>query len=408
MKNSSLLVSVFFGLLFFGIFLGDGKQAVIEVFGVASTLVFLVYCLLQKLPLVALPARLSRVWMVFFVSVFLSTLASSSVALSISWFVRLLCGYLVYRIFFSMATEHVRRVFIFRIFFFMFLVGVVWCVSIMFPRFYEALPTMNLVDVRYGHSHIADLLVFVTPAVFWMVVNGSIVIWARVLLLGAYLVAILATQSRGAWVIAFAFIFIKAIRSRYRKIFTISLFVVVLLIIINASFFKISPTGPKYTGKVFLWVDRVVHRPTFFSRLEYWRQSIQAFQERPILGSGPGTFSLVSVRLQKETGLSSWFAHSAPLQMASDLGLLGIISFTSLVVAHVLEWKSKLPLLKYNRSPLQALSWMIALILLYSMFEFVLDYFIIWLLVWAGVGLCVGSSRLVHRDAQVRAEQANV
>ena len=395
MKENSVVVRIFFGLLFFGLFLGDGKQSVVEVFGVACTLVLLVYYVLQNARLVELPARVSKAWGVFFLFVFLSTTTSGSIGLSLSWLARLLCGYLVYRIFFSMATEPVYKTFLSHTLFFVFFVGVMWCASAIFPQFYEALPTMNLIDVRYGHSHMADLLVFAAPAVAWMLANEKMSVFVRIAGLVAYVVATIATRSRGAWAVILVFIFVRMMQSRYKKTIVIIIFVLTTSILVYASLFQRAPTKSLYANKTLSWFDRVIRKPTVFSRVEYWRQSLYALRERPILGSGPGTFSLVSVRLQKGAGLSSWFAHSAPLQAASELGLLGVGSLILLISTHLAEWRNKRASQKYRWEQFNTAAWMTLLVLAYSLFEFVLDYFIMWLLVWAGIGLCFGKARSV-------------
>ena len=398
MKKNSALVRVFFVLLFFGLFLGDGKQSVVEVFGVACTLVFLVYYVLLNARLVELPARVSKAWAVFFFFVLLSTITSGSIGLSLSWIARLVSGYLVYRIFFSLATEYVYKIFLSYSLVFVFFVGVIWSASTAVPKLYEMLPTMNLIDVRYGHSHMADLLVFVAPAVAWVMANKKVSFFVRIAMFVAYVFATIMTRSRGAWAMISIFVLMRMMQGRYKKAVITAIIVVSTSLLLCVPFFRKVPTKQLYASKIFVWFDRVVRKPTVFSRVEYWRQSLYALRERPVLGSGPGTFSLVSVRLQKGAGLSSWFAHSAPLQAAAELGLMGVGSITWLVFVHLAEWRGKRASQGYKWEQFDTLAWMIFLVLLYSVFEFVLDYFIVWLLVWASVGLGLGKARSIDRN----------
>jgi O-antigen ligase len=58
-------------------------------------------------------------------------------------------------------------------------------------------------------------------------------------------------------------------------------------------------------------------------RLEEWRAALQTWQQRPLVGSGSGTYLLASESHQ--TVAISRFAHDLPLEWAVELGLPGLI-----------------------------------------------------------------------------------
>src|SRR5439155_11909209 len=69
------------------------------------------------------------------------------------------------------------------------------------------------------------------------------------------------------------------------------------------------------------------------ARLDYWRAAVKAFCERPLLGSGPGTFMVSYRRLKPPQAEMARLAHNDYLQQASDSGVLGFISFSTFIAA---------------------------------------------------------------------------
>jgi len=68
------------------------------------------------------------------------------------------------------------------------------------------------------------------------------------------------------------------------------------------------------------------------ARFEYFRQAIMAIKERPFFGSGPGTFYLQSMRLQKTTGFYSRYSHNSMLHEASEVGIIGLLLESFIVI----------------------------------------------------------------------------
>lgn len=127
------------------------------------------------------------------------------------------------------------------------------------------------------------------------------------------------------------------------------------------------------------------------NRMEYWKQSLLAIQERPIAGSGPGTFFLQSQRLQRLPQVYSLFAHSFPLQTLVEFGILGAFGIFTLL--YLLFYQSI-----HNLKSLDTETKKYAVPLLeggiltglYSIYEFNLDFIVIWILFLAVLGVCLG------------------
>src|SRR3989344_3122349 len=111
------IISLFFVLLGIGILLGDGKQPVVEIYG--AILVILLWVLHRWLGFVArpLPHPFLFPWIAIGVVAIVSTVFSDSIGYSVSWIVRLASGYLVFRLFYTIASDNSAKVFSFGLLF---------------------------------------------------------------------------------------------------------------------------------------------------------------------------------------------------------------------------------------------------------------------------------------------------
>jgi O-antigen ligase len=62
------------------------------------------------------------------------------------------------------------------------------------------------------------------------------------------------------------------------------------------------------------------------ARLSYWRAAVQTFQERPVFGSGPGTFGRAYARIKPKDAEMAKLVHNDYLEQASDSGVLGFLT----------------------------------------------------------------------------------
>ncbi|HYP49191.1 MAG TPA: O-antigen ligase family protein, partial [Thermoleophilaceae bacterium] len=82
-------------------------------------------------------------------------------------------------------------------------------------------------------------------------------------------------------------------------------------------------------------------------RYEYWRVGLQAFADEPVLGVGSGGFR-VAWRLDRRVNLGVTEVHSLPLEVASELGLPGILFLGTFIAGVALAGRTAIR----NRSPL--------------------------------------------------------
>jgi hypothetical protein len=76
-------------------------------------------------------------------------------------------------------------------------------------------------------------------------------------------------------------------------------------------------------------------------RLSWWREALEGVRARPLAGSGGGTFALVHERYRRDPSLTTE-PHSLPLQLASELGVVGLALGGVMVAAAWLALRRRL------------------------------------------------------------------
>ncbi|MBI5620172.1 O-antigen ligase family protein [Candidatus Gottesmanbacteria bacterium] len=385
-ENVALIV--FFLFLITSLFLGDGKQPFVDAWWALGILTMYGIRYYQRggLDFPPLPRLAGFAWTALIVYSIILIPFSDSAGYSISAIIRLLEGCLIYMMFVALSRDsrsheltdsgnHAVELFTKGLLLAGAVATLASFVFLFFPSLARLLPPMNLLYANYGHNHLADLLLFVFPIAIGLVEKkrGT----ASVGLLAFFTIGMILTFARGAWILLVVYLFFVVVRSKNATMKRAGLFVVSAII---AAFLAVSLVSvsalAQSTGLVGQLV-RQAQKPTFFedNRREYWRQAAEAIKERPFFGGGPGTFYLQSRRLQSAPNSWSWFAHSLPLQIAVETGLVGAGMFFFLIF--ILFQKAK----KDN-----ALLWGSGLVLAYASYEFTLDYASVWIPLCATLG----------------------
>lgn len=347
---------LFFFFLTASLFLGDGKQPFIDAWWALGILMMygVRYYQRGKLDLRLLPRPIGWAWAALLLYSVILTPFSDSAGYSITATIRLIEGYLVYVMFATISSENTIALFTKGLLFVGVVATLASFVFLFFPALVRFLPPMNLLYATYGHNHLADVLLFIFP----IAITQPWFIWVF------FTVGMIFTFARGAWLLLIGYLLFLTRRSKSALVRRIGLLVAGVTVL---AFLLIS-LGLTPIQKPSLLAD---------GRWEYWRQSVEAIKERPFFGSGPGTFYLESKRLQSAPSSWSWFAHSAPLQITVETGVVGLVIFLVLLW-NVIRQSHQGPLLRGA-----------GLVLVYSLYEFSLDYATIWLLLWATLGLLI-------------------
>lgn len=346
---------IFFFFLTTSLFLGDGKQPFVDVWWALGILMMygVRYYQRGKLDLRPLPRPIGWAWAALILYYVVLIPFSDSAGYSVTATIRLIEAYLAYLLFYTISSKRVIPLFTKGLLFVGVIATLASFVFLLFPSLAGFLPPMNLLYATYGHNHLADLLLMIFP----IVITQSY--W---LLLIFFTTAMFFTFARGAWLLLIFYLLFLVRRSKNIIMRRIGLLVAAVTV---GAFLLVSLRGIP-TQKPSLVED---------GRWEYWRQATEAIKERPLFGSGPGTFYLQSKRLQARPSSYSWFAHSFPLETTVEVGIVGAILLSLVLIAS---------LRRARASPLFAL---LLLTLLYSFFEFNLNYAAVWLLIWATLGL---------------------
>lgn len=68
------------------------------------------------------------------------------------------------------------------------------------------------------------------------------------------------------------------------------------------------------------------------ARFDYWRAAVQAVREKPVFGTGPGTFAVAYAQVKRPESEMARLTHNDYLQQASDSGVLGFATYAALML----------------------------------------------------------------------------
>jgi O-antigen ligase/tetratricopeptide (TPR) repeat protein len=324
------------------------------------------------------------VWMFFLIWTAVSSLFTHSIALTLDFFLFQITLFTSFatvvtvrlylqksfqkKVFFSENLESILALFFVIIGVVLSLISFTFLVN---PQLAIKLPGFNILYASYGHNHLASLLILILPLSWWLALKkNSLMLIACTFLLTA---SLLVSFGRVAVTIGFVqviFLFWLYLKSNYGKVlnlpkshkstlrwiflFVLAIFVAVLAMKLYFSVITlIAPSAPKS------WVCPLPSLKTKLckpieseSRIDYWSQAGSAIKDYPLLGYGPGTYSLISKKYSNFFTSFSSYAHNSYLQMTAEVGLVGGFIFilmktiiVVLVVAEVKNAKNKLFLL---------------------------------------------------------------
>lgn len=149
-------------------------------------------------------------------------------------------------------------------------------------------------------------------------------------------IGLLFTSTRGAWVGAgfgvMSFFLLLDLRSAWRA----------LLLVVLISVAGIVVAGPE-RASLFHRALSIISLSSNQSRLALARSALAIFEDHPLIGTGLNTFSFVYPAYQlpgDPNPPSQPFAHNIFLNMAAEGGVLGLASFTALIIyASILGWR---------------------------------------------------------------------
>lgn len=396
MTNDKFLVAVASFALFAAILLGDARQSVVDVF-MAGAVIAGYFTLWKTGGLRILPRAAVLLWAAVLVVGF-PLFWPDALGAAIQSYVRYLFGFMVFGLVYAVSTRRASEIFESAL----LVVGVF--VSIVATMFLFAvrpiwLPPMNLLYPSYGHNHAADILLFVVPILMYRKASPLLL---RIFLWVVILSGLVFSFARGAWLLmaVYAIGVSVVVGGKKRKLGALvaGVFLVVFLVVagINAGprVSKISDSAavPRVIVR-FMNKGSVLTDP----RLEYWGQATRMIRERPLFGSGPGSFYYGSRRLQSHPGAFSWFTHSFPLQTLAEQGVVGAMPVFFLFGWVVWRLIRFIATHHPEQDALARLSTGALLAVVYSFIEFNLSFAVVWAVFWAIAGMVLGAEHVQNQ-----------
>jgi len=193
-------------------------------------------------------------------------------------------------------------------------------------------------DTGGGYNALGTMLVLGLPLLLALAVRrrgwGFLIFGA-----GAAVTAIglVLTFARGAWLggLAGLAVFLACVPRPIRL-----LLLALLLLTLAIGRFGLTGAVPALGARAESIPDLTLNR----DRIAIWRAALQIFRDHPVVGTGLGTFTMVYPRYRlpedREPVPSRPFAHNIFLNIAAEGGVLGVLSFAS-VIALALWWGAR-------------------------------------------------------------------
>jgi O-antigen ligase len=202
------------------------------------------------------------------------------------------------------------------------------------PEFLKKINSDRIFSTLFYPNSLAGAILLLLPAMLaWVWLAGAVKFTpaARGFLAGA--VAVLAlgclywSGSKAGWLLALLSGFLALLKSPAPKRLKWSLIVLVLVSGIGA--FALRYAGFFQKGA-----------PSVAARFDYWRASLQTALEKPLFGTGPGTFARAYAPIKRPESEMARLVHNDYLEQASDSGIPGFLLYLGFVAAAV-TWSAQ-------------------------------------------------------------------
>ena len=178
--------------------------------------------------------------------------------------------------------------------------------------------------VFYPNALAGAILLLLPPLLAWIwQARERFTAGARAFLCGAFLIGSLAclywSGSKGGWLLALGSGLVTLLNQNFSKRWKA---------ILVCSFLVMGITGFvwKYAGFFQRGATSVV------ARFDYWEAAWKTAVDKPILGSGPGTFGVVYAAIKRPESEMARLTHNDYLEQASDSGFPGFIVYVGFVI----------------------------------------------------------------------------
>jgi O-antigen ligase len=176
----------------------------------------------------------------------------------------------------------------------------------------------------YPNTLAGAILLLLPPIVAWVCqAREQFTVGARALLGGLLAVGAMGclywSGSKGGWLLALLAGLIVLLHLKFSKRMKLVLVGVVLAM-------GLAGFAMKYAGFFQRGATSVA------ARIDYWQAGWNTAVAKPVLGTGPGTFSVAYAKVKKPESEMARLTHNDYLQQASDSGFVGLLLYTAFIV----------------------------------------------------------------------------
>lgn len=192
------------------------------------------------------------------------------------------------------------------------------------PDYLKKMSSTRIFSTLFYPNTLAGVVLLLLPGTMGLIwgLRERFTPGARGLLVAIVAAAALAclfwSGSKGGWLLMLVIGLIGALFVPFKRELKLAL-VSAVLVLGLAGFFV------KYSGFFQKGATSVV------ARFDYWRAAVQTTKEKPLFGTGPGTFAKAYEKVKKPESEMARLTHNDYLQQASDSGLVGFLAYTSFI-----------------------------------------------------------------------------
>ncbi len=216
---------------------------------------------------------------------------------------------------------------------------------------FEEAPANYVMSPFYNdHTIYGAMLAMFFPALLFFTVNKKYSVtkkFVAILFLGIFIVALILSYTRGAWLslgVALVVYIILLLRIKFNFLVFIGVCLSILALMyqteIKLSLEKNRQDASQDFDKHLQSISNISTDASNLERLNRWAAAFRMFEVRPVFGWGPGTYAFVYApfqQAQEKTIISTNLgnggnAHSEYLGPLSESGVLGIVTFLAIVI----------------------------------------------------------------------------
>jgi O-antigen ligase len=195
-----------------------------------------------------------------------------------------------------------------------------------YPKEYLQKMSSNRIFATFVYPNaFAGAILLMLPVTLWQTWNltGKWPRVARGVLFGIFgylaLGCLYWSGSKGGWLIALLMVAVWLLHLRFPRKLKVIFVTVGLVLGLAAFFIRFSGYFQKGATSV-------------GARFTYWSAAVETVRERPVFGTGPGTFSKAYARIKPADAEMARLTHNDYLEQASDSGIVGGLTFTGFIL----------------------------------------------------------------------------